>query len=91
MVKTSQFKAKLRQCDPEIRQYIATLESHNLRLQRQLGKLEANNITAINRIKALEKTINDSAPQPRIDFRLPGHEEPEVGRLTELRYTKNPT
>jgi len=59
MVKSSQFRTKLRQCDPEIRQYIATLESHNLKLQRQLGRLEANNITAINRIKALEKTLNE--------------------------------
>ncbi len=62
MVRSSQFRAKLRQCDPEIRQYIATLESHNLRLQRQVGRLEANNITALNKIKALESYYGKGSP-----------------------------
>jgi len=90
MIRSSQFKAKLRQCEPEIRQYIATLESQNLKLQRQVGKLEANNITANNRIKALEKTINDSPPQGHIDF-SPSSHETEVLRLTEPGYMKNRT
>lgn len=83
MAKSSQFRAKLRQCDPEIRQYIVTLEGHNLRLQRQVGRLEANSITAHNRIKALERAINaDSSSPTRISVTALS-EETEPQHLSE--------
>jgi hypothetical protein len=90
MAKTAQFRAKLKQCEPEIRQYIATLESQNLKLQRQVGKLEAINITADNKIKALETRINSRATHMHINrgvYRQPSDGEIE-SRLAELGYVK---
>lgn len=46
---------KLKSCDPEIQHYVLALENENLKLTKQVAKLQAENMTANNGIKALIK------------------------------------
>jgi len=47
--------AKLKVCDPQIQNYIIALRKENLKLQKQIAKHQAENVTLKNRIKVLEK------------------------------------
>jgi len=47
--------AKLKACDPEIQNYVIALDQENLKLQKQIAKHQAENVTLKNRIYLLEK------------------------------------
>ena len=47
--------AKLKACDPEIQNYVIALDQENLKLQKQIAKHQAENVTLKNRIKVLGK------------------------------------
>ena len=44
----------LKAVQPELRQYVRALESENLKLQKQIARLEAQDVTKQHRIVALE-------------------------------------
>lgn len=48
----SSLRNKLKLADPEIRNYMTALETENLKLARQIAKLQAENVTLNNRIKS---------------------------------------
>jgi hypothetical protein len=47
--------AKFKVCDPELKLYIIELEKENLKLHKQIAKLQVQNITYQNEITALKK------------------------------------
>jgi len=55
MKKTSSLSTKLKQCDPQVKDFIRALKAENAKLQVQIAKLEVDKITKDNRVKALEK------------------------------------
>jgi hypothetical protein len=46
---------KLKACNHEIQNYVIALERENLKLQKQIAKHQAENVTFKNRIKVLEE------------------------------------
>ena len=58
---SSELEAKLKNSDPEIQIFIEALDSEISKLQKQKGKLEANNISLNARIK-LEEELNQINP-----------------------------
>ena len=55
----SSLRAKLKAADPEIQHYIAALEAENMKFQRQVGKMQAENTTLNNRIIILKENTNE--------------------------------
>jgi 16S rRNA C1402 (ribose-2'-O) methylase RsmI len=51
----SELMAKLKTCDPEIQNYVTALKAENLKLQREIAKYQAQQVTLENRIKILEE------------------------------------
>jgi hypothetical protein len=47
--------AKFKVCDPELKLYVIELEKENLKLHKQIAKLQAQNVTYQNEITALKK------------------------------------
>lgn len=52
---TSDITTKLKACGAEIQHYVRALEAENLKLQREIAKHQAHNVTLNNRIKLLEE------------------------------------
>lgn len=50
-------RTKLKAADPEIQNYVFALEKGNLKLQRQIAKHQAENVTLNNRVKVLEEDL----------------------------------
>jgi len=56
-VKALDLKSKRKASDPEVQNYIAALESENLKLQKQIAKCHVEKMSSDNRILALEEII----------------------------------
>jgi hypothetical protein len=56
MSRPKEITKKLKGSDPELSAYIIELEKENLRLQKQVAKLQVQNVTKDNEIKALKQT-----------------------------------
>jgi hypothetical protein len=55
MSRPREITKKLRGADPELSMYIVELEKENLRLHKKVAKLQVENVTKDNEIKALKK------------------------------------
>jgi len=55
----SSLRAKLRTVDPEIQHCVTALEAEDLRLQKQIAKMQAENVTLNSRITILEENLED--------------------------------
>ena len=55
MKRPNEITAKLKHADPELKSYVVELEKFNLKLQKQIAKLRAQNVTYQNEITALKK------------------------------------
>ena len=55
MSRPTEITKKLKGADQELSMYIVELEKENLRLHKQIAKLQVENLTKDNEIKALEK------------------------------------
>lgn len=55
----SSLRSKLKVADPEIQHYVEALEAENLKLQRQVGKMQAENTSLNNRMTILKEDTND--------------------------------
>ena len=62
MTITPTLNSKLKKCDPEIQEYVKALRSENAKLQRRIAKLEVDNFSLNNRVKAAEKDFRDNRP-----------------------------
>jgi predicted RNase H-like nuclease (RuvC/YqgF family) len=51
-------RAALKSSELVVREYVKKLESENVKLQRQIAKLECNNMSQTNKISALQKKLN---------------------------------
>ena len=60
--KTSELKMLLEKADTHIKQYVSAMEAENAKLQRQIAKLEVNQVSLNNRVKALEKELKKHDP-----------------------------
>lgn len=69
MTRPNELTDKLKQCDPEIKLYIAALEAENAKLQFKIAKLQAENLSAENKIAALKETIKDNKPELEVIVR----------------------
>jgi len=67
---------KLKACDSEIKNYVIALEQENLKLQKQIAKHQAENVTLKNRIKVLE----EEQYRPKVELNIQGlhdtHDKP---------------
>jgi predicted nucleic acid-binding Zn-ribbon protein len=63
-------RVKLAQCDTDVRNFLVALDSENLRLQKQVAKLQAALVSANNRIKVLEELHPEGAIQTLTDEEL---------------------
>jgi len=52
-------RLKLKAADSEIQNYVTALDTENLRLQKHIAKLQADNVTLNNRITILLEDINE--------------------------------
>ncbi len=71
MSRPTEITKKLKVADPELSKYIIELEKDNLRLHKQIAKLQVNNLTQGNEIKALKQA------QPKVTFIMNGINSPE--------------
>ena len=71
-----ELQAKLKACDPEVQQYLVALKAENLRLHKQVVKLEAKKISGNNRVLALEEQIEHHLKK-HIDLPSMSHQEKE--------------
>ena len=55
MKRPKNLTTKLNVCDPEIKLYVIELEKLNLKLHKQIAKLQVQNIDYQHEIKALKK------------------------------------
>ena len=59
---TFSLKKKLTACNLEVKNYVRALETENFKLAAQNGKLQAENMTLNNRVKALTEQIKEQGP-----------------------------
>jgi uncharacterized protein YlxW (UPF0749 family) len=69
--KTPQLKALLKKANAPLKFYVAALESENLKLQKQIAKLQANQVTLESRVKAVEQEAKKGKP-PQINITVAG-------------------
>jgi hypothetical protein len=55
MSRPKEITRKLRRTDPDLSAYVAELEKENLRLQKQVAKLQVESVSKNNKIKALKQ------------------------------------
>jgi hypothetical protein len=55
MNRTKEITKKLRRADPGLSAYVVELEKENLRLQKQVAKLQVESVSKNNEIKALKQ------------------------------------
>jgi ribosomal protein L18E len=51
-------RAAIKSTEMVVREYVKKLESENAKLQRQIAKLECNDMSQKNKISALQKKLN---------------------------------
>lgn len=56
-------KARLKKADPVVKMYVAELEKENARLQAQIVKYEAKQLSLDNKVKAVERELKENKPQ----------------------------
>jgi hypothetical protein len=56
--------SKLKASDPELKNYVLELEKENLKLQRQIAKLQVKDVSQQNQITALKKAHPKLIIQP---------------------------
>jgi len=71
MSRPTEITKKLKGADPELSMYIVELEKENLRLHKQVAKLQVKNITKDNEIKALKQA------QPEVKIVIKKFSSPE--------------
>ena len=59
MAREAELSAKLKQCDPEVQNYVSAIEAENSKLQLKIAKLQAKNFSSENRIAALEEQTKE--------------------------------
>lgn len=69
MATPSSLKVALKAAKPVVQQYVVSLESQNAKLQKEIGKLEAQNIGYKHEIVALKKELQklQSKHKPSVD------------------------
>jgi hypothetical protein len=55
MKRPPDLRSKLKASDPELKNYVLELEKENLKLQRQIAKLQVKDVFQQNQITALKK------------------------------------
>jgi hypothetical protein len=59
MSRPKEITRKLRQADPDLSAYVLELERENLRLHKQVAKLQVESVSKNNKLKALEQVGGD--------------------------------
>lgn len=70
MKKPSALQQKLKASDPDVRAYGRALQAENLKLHRQIAKLQADKLSKQNRVKSLEKELQKRAKKDHISVQL---------------------
>lgn len=65
-----EIEAKLNAADPDVRRYLSALSAENLKLQKQIAKCQAGQVTLNNRIVALEQEIKENRPEFHMHINL---------------------
>jgi len=65
-----ELEVKVNASDPDIQRYISALMAENLKLQKQIAKCQAGQVTLNNRIVALEKEIKENRPEFHVNINL---------------------
>jgi uncharacterized protein YlxW (UPF0749 family) len=68
-----QLEVKLNASDPDVQRYISELIAEHLKLQKQIAKCQAGQVTLNNRIVALEQEIKENCPEFHVNIN-PGDE-----------------
>jgi len=74
MARPKEITKKLKGADPELSMYIIELEKENLRLQKKVAKLQVENTSKDNEIKALKQA------QPKVNIVVKGLLQPEKNK-----------
>ena len=59
MSRPKEITSKLRRADPDLSAYVLELEKENLRLHKQVAKLQVESVSKNNKIKALKQVGGD--------------------------------
>lgn len=59
MGKIDELEAALQISNPIVQQFVVALEDENRALHRKIAKLEAKNVSAQSRIRALQENLNE--------------------------------
>jgi len=89
MNKETDLRTKLKLAHPLLKKYVAELEKENSRLQSQVARYEAKQLSVQNRVSALEKELKENRPQVSLNINRVGHElthSEMVQRLTKAGY-----
>jgi len=65
-----ELEVKLNASDPDVQRYIFALIAENLKLQKQIAKCLAGQVTLNNRIVALEQEIKENRPEFHVNINL---------------------
>jgi len=85
----SDFKSKINACNPDIRQYVVALKVENLKLQKQIIKYQAREVTLKSRITALEERFEEDQKRPKAQVIIKGLYDSHETRPEKLRRREN--
>jgi len=74
MSRSKELTKKLKEAGPELSAYLLELEKENLRLQKQVAKLQVKIVSKDNEIKALKQAI------PKFNLVIQNYGSPEKGK-----------
>ncbi len=62
----TELEVKLNASDPDVQRYVFALKEENLKLQKQIAKYQAAQVTLNNRIVALEQEIKENRAEVHV-------------------------
>jgi len=82
MKRPQEITSKLKKCDLELKLYVEEIEKINLKLHKQIAKLQAQNVNYKNEITALKK-------QPPLKVTVQKFSDNHIKELTDEQLEKN--
>ncbi|MGD9604419.1 MAG: hypothetical protein AB7O99_09345 [Dongiaceae bacterium] len=65
-----ELEEKFNASDPDVQRYITALKAENSKLQKQIARRQAGQVTLDNRIVALEQEIKENRPGFHVNINL---------------------
>ena len=68
MSRSESLKSAFQAAQPDLQNYVIALETENLKLQKQIARLQVQDLTSQNRVCALEQQLKDETKKHGLVF-----------------------